>query len=89
MSTATEPRQRIAGRGEAPTPYEVLLLDAMRGDSRRFTRQDGVEETWRIFAPLLDDPRPVQRYAPGSWAPAAGEKLVAHFGGWHGPWLEP
>ena len=40
--------------GEAPTPYEVLLLDAMHGDSTRFTRQDGVEETWRIFQPLLD-----------------------------------
>ncbi|MGH2832435.1 MAG: glucose-6-phosphate dehydrogenase, partial [Solirubrobacteraceae bacterium] len=29
--------------GEAPTPYEVLLADAMRGNSMRFTRQDGVE----------------------------------------------
>ncbi len=42
--------------GEAPTPYEVLLLDAMRGDSVRFTRQDSVEQTWRIFEPLLKDP---------------------------------
>src|SRR5450755_1610596 len=50
--------------GEAPTPYEVLLLDAMRGDSTRFTRQDGVEETWRIFQPLLDNPPPVHPYAP-------------------------
>src|ERR1700751_872269 len=53
--------------GEAPTPYEVLLLDAMRGDSTRFTRQDGVEETWRIFAPLLKDPPPVPTYEPGTW----------------------
>ena len=55
--------------GEAPTPYEVLLLDAMRGDSTRFTRQDGVEETWRIFEPLLEQPPPVHPYAPGSWGP--------------------
>jgi glucose-6-phosphate 1-dehydrogenase len=75
--------------GEAPTPYEVLLLDAMRGDSTRFTRQDGVEETWRIFEPLLDNPPPVHPYRPGSWGPEAGEKLVAGFGGWHGPWVEP
>ena len=60
--------------GEAPTPYEVLLLDAMRGDSTRFTRQDGVEETWRIFEPLLDQPPPVHPYAPGSWGPAAAER---------------
>src|SRR5271166_2241992 len=74
--------------GEAPTPYEVLLLDAMRGDSTRFTRQDGVEETWRIFEPLLKGPRPVHRYAPGTWGPPEADKLVAEFGGWHGPWLE-
>jgi glucose-6-phosphate 1-dehydrogenase len=74
--------------GEAPTPYEVLLADAMRGDSTRFTRQDGVEETWRIFEPLLREPPPVYRYAPGSWGPAEAEDLIAGFGQWHSPWLE-
>jgi glucose-6-phosphate 1-dehydrogenase len=74
--------------GEGPTPYEVLLLDAMRGDSTRFTRQDGVEETWRIFQPLLEKPPPVHRYAPGSWGPAEGNELAAGFGTWHGPWVE-
>ena len=73
--------------GEAPTPYEVLLMDAMRGDSTRFTRQDGVEETWRIFEPLLQNPPPVQSYAPGSWGPEAADGLVAGYGGWHGPWV--
>ncbi len=73
--------------GEAPTPYEVLLLDAMRGDSTRFTRQDSVEETWRIFEPLIKNPPPVHPYAPGSWGPQAAEKLVADYGGWHGPWV--
>jgi glucose-6-phosphate 1-dehydrogenase len=72
--------------GEAPTPYEVLLLDAMRGDSTRFTRQDGVEETWRIFEPLLRDPPPVHGYAPDSWGPQEGNELLAGFGVWHGPW---
>jgi glucose-6-phosphate 1-dehydrogenase len=73
--------------GEAPTPYEVLLLDAMRGDSTRFTRQDGIEETWRIFAPLLENPPPVHPYAPGSWGPQAGDELVCGFGAWHEPWV--
>jgi glucose-6-phosphate 1-dehydrogenase len=72
--------------GEAPTPYEVLLLDAMRGDSTRFTRQDGVEETWRIFEPLLRQPPPVHSYAPGSWGPEEAKKLIAGFGAWHEPW---
>jgi glucose-6-phosphate 1-dehydrogenase len=74
--------------GEAPTPYEVLLLDAMRGDSTRFTRQDGVEETWRIFEPLLQKPPPVHPYAPGSWGPKAADELVSGFGAWHGPWVQ-
>ena len=73
--------------GEGPTPYEELLHAAIVGDSTRFTRQDGVEETWRIMQPLLDAPPPVQRYAPGSWGPEAADKLVAEHGGWHGPWL--
>jgi len=74
--------------GEAPTPYEVLLLDAMRGDATRFTRQDSVEETWRIFEPVISKPPQVHKYAPGSWGPPQAEKLVADYGGWHGPWVE-
>ena len=73
--------------GEGPTPYEVLLHAAMVGDSTRFTRQDGVEETWRVMQPLLDSPPPVHSYAPGSWGPEAADKLVAGYGGWHGPWV--
>jgi glucose-6-phosphate 1-dehydrogenase len=73
--------------GEAPTPYEVLLLDALRGDSTRFTRQDSVEEAWRIFEPLLTAPPPVHPYAPGSWGPKEAERLVAGYGAWHGPWV--
>jgi glucose-6-phosphate 1-dehydrogenase len=72
--------------GEGPTPYEVLLQAAMAGNSTRFTRLDGVEETWRIMQPLLDTPGPVHPYAPGSWGPAAADELVAGVGGWHGPW---
>jgi glucose-6-phosphate 1-dehydrogenase len=73
--------------GEGPTPYEVLLQAALIGDSTRFTRQDGVEETWRIMQPLLDDQPPVHTYEPGSWGPDEGNALVSRYGGWHGPWL--
>ena len=73
--------------GEGATPYEVLLHAAMQGQTNRFTRQDGVEETWRIMQPLLDAPPPPQPYAPGSWGPEAGEELVKRHGGWHGPWV--
>jgi len=73
--------------GEGAAPYEVLLHAAMRGDSTRFTRQDGVEETWRIMQPLLDAPPPVEPYAKGSWGPAAGDRLLAGHGGWREPWV--
>jgi glucose-6-phosphate 1-dehydrogenase len=73
--------------GEGPTPYEVLLRAAMVGDSTRFTRQDGVEEAWRVMQPLLDSPPPVIPYAPGSWGPEEAMKLTARHGGWHGPWM--
>jgi glucose-6-phosphate 1-dehydrogenase len=73
--------------GEGPTPYEVLLHAAMAGDSTRFTRQDGVEETWRIMQPLLDAPPPVHGYEPGSWGPKEADELIAGHGRWHGPWL--
>ncbi|TMC02439.1 MAG: glucose-6-phosphate dehydrogenase, partial [Chloroflexi bacterium] len=73
--------------GEAPTPYEVLLLAAMRGDSTSFSRQDGVEESWRVLQPLLDSPPPVHAYAPGTWGPQSAATLTSGHGGWHGPWL--
>ena len=73
--------------GEGATPYEVLLHAALVGQSTRFTRQDGVEETWRIMQPLLDHLPPVQPYAPGSWGPDATNELVAGHGRWYGPWV--
>ena len=74
--------------GEDATPYEVLLDAAIRGDSASFTRQDSVEESWRILQPLLDAPPPVVPYAKGTWGPAEADKIPAGFGGWHGPWID-
>jgi glucose-6-phosphate 1-dehydrogenase len=73
--------------GEGATPYEVLLHAAMLGQATRFTRQDGVEETWRIMQPLLDAPPAVHSYSPGSWGPAPAESLAAEAGGWEEPWV--
>jgi glucose-6-phosphate 1-dehydrogenase len=73
--------------GEAPEPYERLLSDAMQGDASQFTREDSVEETWRIVQPLLDAPPPVQPYKPGSWGPPGADKLLAGHPSWREPWL--
>jgi glucose-6-phosphate 1-dehydrogenase len=71
--------------GEGATPYEVLLLAAMAGQTVRFTRQDTVDEEWRIMQPLLDAPPPVQSYAPGSWGPDT-TALLGDCAPWRGPW---
>jgi glucose-6-phosphate 1-dehydrogenase len=73
--------------GEGPTPYEVLLDAAMRGDSSHFARQDAVEETWRVVQPLIDSPPPVEIYDPGTWGPASAGDLVHDYEGWRDPWL--
>jgi glucose-6-phosphate 1-dehydrogenase len=51
-------------------PYERLLGDAMRGDRGLFGSEAGVEASWRIVEPVLNDPRPPDLYEPGSWGPA-------------------
>jgi len=72
-----------------PAPYEELLYAAMAGDQGHFTREDSVEETWRVLDPLLDLSEEPMPYGPGSWGPGAAEPLTAEFGGWHQPWLLP
>jgi glucose-6-phosphate 1-dehydrogenase len=73
--------------GAGATPYEVLLNAALVGDASHFTRQDNVEECWRIVQPLLDSAPRVIPYAQGSWGPAEAEKVTNGFGDWRGLWL--
>jgi glucose-6-phosphate 1-dehydrogenase len=73
--------------GEDPEPYERLLGDALAGRSGLFTRQDTVEETWRIVEPLLEEPGPVHPYAPGTWGPKEADKLTRGLCQWYEPWL--
>jgi glucose-6-phosphate 1-dehydrogenase len=74
--------------GEAPTPYEVLLHAALVGDATRFARQDAIEESWRICAPLIESPPAVEPYTSGSWGPDAANRLVRGLGRWHEPWVD-
>ena len=73
--------------GEGATPYEVLLQAALAGDSSHFTRQDNVEECWRVIQPLLDDPPKAIVYPQGSWGPTPAERLTARHAGWQTPWV--
>jgi glucose-6-phosphate 1-dehydrogenase len=64
--------------------YEILLGDAMAGDSTLFARQDYVEEAWRIVDPYLKASTPVYEYEPGSWGPKEAAQVVPP-GGWVDP----
>ncbi|MEX2447604.1 MAG: glucose-6-phosphate dehydrogenase [Solirubrobacterales bacterium] len=72
--------------GEDPEPYERLLGDALAGDSQLFTRQDTVEQTWRIVQPLLEEPGPVHPYEPGTWGPKQADDLTRGLCQWYQPW---
>ncbi len=73
--------------GEDPEPYERLLGDAIAGRHQLFTRQDTVEETWRIVEPLLEEPGPVHAYQPGTWGPPEADELTRGITQWYEPWL--
>lgn len=65
--------------------YERLLLDAMLGDATLFAHRDGVEATWALMTPILENwaanpPKDFPNYAAGSWGPAAADVLLARDG---------
>ena len=69
--------------GQPPEPYERLLNDALNGDRSLFTRQDVVEETWRVIQPLVDHPPAPVPYERGSWGPSQTRRRTS----WRLPWL--
>jgi glucose-6-phosphate 1-dehydrogenase len=73
--------------GADPEPYERLLENALIGDHTLFTRQDAIEETWRVVQPLLDEPGPVHPYAPGNWGPKEADELLRGIAHWSEPWM--
>jgi glucose-6-phosphate 1-dehydrogenase len=66
---------------EAPSAYETLLLDAMRGDATLFTRSDEVEAAWaitdNIHAAWETMPPPeFPNYEAGAWGPQEADDLI-------------
>lgn len=72
-------------QGKDMLPYERLLQDALCGDAALFTRDDSVEEAWRVIEPALNHAGPVSEYALGEWGPAAAAQIVSGSRGWHDP----
>lgn len=69
----------------SPEAYERLLLDVMKGDPTLFTRNDEIEESWELLAPIFEvwegsTPPPLCTYEAGTWGPAAADELLQRSG---------
>jgi len=60
--------------------YETLLLDVIEGDQTHFVRADEVEESWRIYDPVIAARLAVHEYAAGSPGPVEADRLVRELG---------
>ena len=69
-----------AFREGVPEAYERLILDAMLGDQTLFTREDEVEEQWKLVDAMIGawsrDRPSFPNYAAGSWGPALADELL-------------
>ncbi|MBI3804931.1 MAG: glucose-6-phosphate dehydrogenase [Nitrospirae bacterium] len=82
---------RNAFQVPSPDAYERLLLDCLAGDPMLFSREDWIDWSWSILAPILDrwekgpaDPFPI--YKAGSWGPKEADDLIEQDGRqWRSP----
>jgi glucose-6-phosphate 1-dehydrogenase len=66
--------------GRLPEAYETLILDVLTGDQTLFVRADEVEESWRLYDPLLADKPAPYPYPAGSWGPPEAHEHFARLG---------
>jgi glucose-6-phosphate 1-dehydrogenase len=69
-----------AFREGLPEAYERLILDAMLGDATLFTREDEVEEQWKLVDAIVgawrrDNPG-FPNYPAGQWGPTVADDLL-------------
>jgi glucose-6-phosphate 1-dehydrogenase len=59
-----------------PEAYQTLLEDVIDGDQTLFVHGDEVEQSWRVYTPLLESPPPVTIYPAGTWGPGEADPLA-------------
>ncbi|MGB6850972.1 MAG: glucose-6-phosphate dehydrogenase [Thermoanaerobaculia bacterium] len=59
-----------------PDAYQTLLEDVISGDQTLFVHGDEVEESWRVYTPLLENPPRARPYAAGTWGPPEADLLA-------------
>jgi glucose-6-phosphate 1-dehydrogenase len=68
--------------GAIPEAYETLLRDVIQGDQTLFVHADEVDESWRLFTPVVEADYPVYQYAAGSWGPDEAMRLLGENAAW-------
>jgi glucose-6-phosphate 1-dehydrogenase len=76
---------RSAFQVPSPDAYERLLLDCLAGDPMLFSREDWIDGSWSILAPVLDrwEKGPTAsfpNYPSGSWGPKEADELIERDG---------
>jgi glucose-6-phosphate 1-dehydrogenase len=66
--------------GRIPEAYETLLADVAMGDQTLFVRADEVENSWRVYTPLVEGPPTPLPYPAGSMGPPAARTLPGDCG---------
>jgi glucose-6-phosphate 1-dehydrogenase len=74
-------RYRTSFNSQFPDAYEPVLLDALRGDTTLFTRDDEIEALWSIIDPVLaawqqDTTSRIPCYAAGLVGPPEADTLL-------------
>jgi glucose-6-phosphate 1-dehydrogenase len=63
-----------------PEAYERLILDAMLGDATLFTREDEVDEQWKLVDAMVAgwqrDSISFPNYEAGTWGPSQADDLL-------------
>jgi glucose-6-phosphate 1-dehydrogenase len=70
---------------ELRQPYDLLLSNALAGDTLLFAHADEVEAQWAIVEPILNQDTPLFDYEPGSIGPAEASQMLNPPDGWHQP----
>jgi glucose-6-phosphate 1-dehydrogenase len=60
-----------------PEAYETLLADAWHGDQTLFVHAEEVQESWRLYTPLIEKPSPIVTYPAGSFGPKEANRFTA------------
>lgn len=73
-----------ASTKDIPEAYELLIFDALRGDSTFFAHWDEVELSWKWVQPVLEafeeNALPLHLYQAGSMGPQAASQLLEEDG---------